>query len=391
MKITFVAPRSWPSIGGAQAFLKHLGGALAEGHDVRFVALTTATGPSSRTWDSEPLPRFEPFTDGAVQISQVRLGSGHRAALAPLRLQTVPVLRRYAYSRARVASLELYARVVAPLVAEAAEGSDVLHAWNIGSFGAAAVRAAKLLGVPSAITPFAHGGEWGDDPASGHVYRQASRVVALLGSEAQIYERLGVPDAAVCGVCSPGAQGGDGAALRARLGIEGPLVLFLGVRRPYKGFDLLVQAAREVPGATFAFVGPGEAVAGERIIDAGLVSDAERADWLAAADLLCLPSAAEIFPSSMLEAWSVGTPALTSDIAPLAELARVTGGSIAVPRDVPSLAAALRELVADPERLRALGESGREAWEQRFTPRQVARLHINLYEQLLAERSARVA
>ena len=46
------------------------------------------------------------------------------------------------------------------------------------------------------------------------------------------------------------------------------LVVYLGVRRPYKGVDELLQAAtilaKTHPSASFAFVGPGDPLPGSR-------------------------------------------------------------------------------------------------------------------------------
>jgi glycosyltransferase involved in cell wall biosynthesis len=177
-------------------------------------------------------------------------------------------------------------------------------------------------------------------------------------------------------------------------------VLFLGARRPYKGFDLLLAAAPEVaaavPGVTFAFAGPGPALEsvpeGVRVIDAGLVPDDERAGWLEAADVLCLPSQAEIFPSSMLEAWSVGTPALTSDIPALRELIERSGGGATAPRESDAIARVLSGLLTRPDELARMGEAGRVFWANEFTPERVARWHEDVYReagQLL--RTARAA
>ncbi|HET7572555.1 MAG TPA: glycosyltransferase family 4 protein [Gaiellaceae bacterium] len=395
MRIVFVAPRAWPAFGGMEAFLHHLAGGLAaRGHDVRVLAQGLDGGPRSRLADSlRPPPSFQPFRDGAVAVEPIRLSPARRAALAPLVAQVVPVLRRHAYGRPRLAANRLYARVAAPPLAAQAAGAAVVHAWGGDLLAAATLRAGRLLGAPAAITPFAHAGQWGDVESFAATYRRADRVLGLLQADAGLYERLGVPRERieVCGVCSPGVEPGGGAALRARHGIDGPLVLFLGVRRPYKGCDLLLEAARSLPGATVAFVGPGDPVeppAGVRAVDAGEVDEAERAAWLDAADLLCLPSAAEILPVSILEAWSARTPVVTSDIPPLRELVDRSGGGVACTRDAATLADTLRRLLADPARLRALGEAGHAFWRRELSVEAVAARHEALYAELAGEEAA---
>jgi glycosyltransferase involved in cell wall biosynthesis len=169
-------------------------------------------------------------------------------------------------------------------------------------------------------------------------------------------------------------------------------VLFLGVRRPYKGFDLISASAPLVAkrrsDVTFAFVGPGPALAGNngeaRLLDVGAVDDDEKAAWLDAADLLCLPSRGEIFPVSILEAWSVGTPVLVSELPTLRELVGKAGGGEAVALDSGSLAEAMLELIEQPQRLRELGEAGRRFWSENCTVEAVAKWHEQLYGSLVS-------
>jgi glycosyltransferase involved in cell wall biosynthesis len=389
MRIVYVAPRASPAVGGMETFLRHLTQALAERHDVLVLAQGIDSAPRSQLADSlRPPPTFEPFDDGGVRVEPIRVPASRRAMLAPLVSQVTPGLRRYAYGRPRIAAGALYARAVGPVLAEALDGADVVHVWGGDMLGAATVAAARRRGIPVVATPFVHERQWGDDASFAWTYRRLDRVLALLESDAAVYERLGVPRdrIEITGVCSPGVTSSLGPALRALHDIEGLLVVYLGVRRPYKGFDLLLEAAPKVPGATFAFLGPGPAlpeIQGARVIDAGHVDDAMRAAWLAAADVLCLPSEAEIFPVSILEAWSVGTPVVTSDIAPLQELMRRSGGGVACARDAATLASTLSELAAEPERLHALGASGRAFWEASFTVDAVAARHESLYEELV--------
>ncbi len=55
-RITFVAPRAWPAVGGTESFLRHLTQALAERHDVRVVALSIGNEPATRLWESVRAP-----------------------------------------------------------------------------------------------------------------------------------------------------------------------------------------------------------------------------------------------------------------------------------------------------------------------------------------------
>ena len=250
------------------------------------------------------------------------------------------------------------------------------------------------MGVPVVVTPFAHRGAWGDDPGSAAAYRSAERVIALLETEAQLYCDVGVSreKIEICGVCSPAMQTGGGKQIRAEFSITGPLVLFVGVRRPYKGFDRLLSAApmvtRRVPGVTFGFVGPGapiESPPGTQVIDAGMVDDETKAAWLDAADLLCLPSDDEIMPVSVLEAWSLSTPVLTSDIPSLRELVGRGGGGRTSRTDPETFSEAIVELIQADETRAKLGRAGHDFWERHCTVEVVARWHENLYRTLVEE------
>jgi glycosyltransferase involved in cell wall biosynthesis len=397
LHITFLTRRAWPSVGGVESLLRELSLALAEEHTVTVLALRIDDLATTRADEAFVRhPDFEAFSDGAVRVSPLQISRARKAMLLPLVTQFVPPTRRYAYGRSRVPMGWIYSRVLAPAFAREFAGADVVHAYVGDQLAWAAVAGARRAGLPVVVTPFTHPGQWGDDPASARAFRGADRVVALLRDDAATYRRLGVADEAirVIPVCSPGAGEGVGARVRQRHGIDGQLVVFLGSRRGYKGHDVLAEAiallgASEV---TFAFVGPGEPIAlgeGARVIDAGRVSDAEKFDWLAAADLLCLPSLGEIFPVAILEAWSAGTPALVSDIPPLVELVDTVGAGRAAPRTPEAIAAAITAMLADGAELRAMGERGRVWWRANATPQAVAARHVELYTELLETAAAR--
>jgi glycosyltransferase involved in cell wall biosynthesis len=373
-----------------ETYLRKLATELGSRHELTVVAGRIDDGPHTRLSDSlgQP-PGFDPFRDGDVLVKPLRVPLQRRLLTAPLLAHVTPGLRRYAYGRTRPLAAALVARAVAPVIATEARGADIIHMWAGDLLASAAVRAGELAGVPVVITPFAHRGQWGYDSASLRAYGAAARTIALLETEAGLYEEFGIDRARidVLGVCSAGVPAIDRDEARRRLGVDGPLVLFLGARREYKGFDLLLKAAPAVSAAhsatTFAFVGPGDALsdvpAGCRIRDVGAVEEDEKALWLNAADLLGLPSAAEILPGSILEAWSVGTPVLTSDIPALVELVDGAAAGRYAARQPEAVARTLIGMLDDPAGLRQMGARGREAWQQRFTLDVVARRHEETY------------
>lgn len=398
MKILFVARRYWPARGGIESFLRHMATELSSRHDLTVLAGRVDDGPHTRLNDSlRPPPGFDTFVDAGAIIKPLNVPTRKRLVMTPLIAHVTPGLRRYAYGRSRRFAAALVAQAVGPIIAKEASGMDVIHMWSGDLLASAAVHAGHLARVPVVITPFAHEGQWGYDAASVRAYRAAERLGALLDGEAEFYARLGVDRRRIeiCGVCSPGVEAVDRHAARRRLGIRGRLVLFLGARRPYKGFDLLLQASPAVTAvhrdASFAFVGPGPRLADvpreSNVLDIGPVADEERAVWLNAADVLCLPSQAEILPVSILEAWSVATPVLTSDIPALEELVASAGGGRCIPRDPDQIAEALIKMLADPGQLQQMGLLGRHAWLGRYTPEAVARRHEDLYARACSARA----
>jgi glycosyltransferase involved in cell wall biosynthesis len=397
VKLTFVARRYWPAHGGVEVYLRHLVHELATRHEVVVLAQRIDDTPAAALDQSvRPPAAFAAFEDHDVHVRHLAIPPATRMKLWPMAASALPIARRAFYGEARVVWVHYHRLVAAAAIARQVKGADVVHAFGGGDFLAATINeGAHRAGIPVVVTPFAHEGQWADDAVSAIAYRGSDRVVALLDTEAALYRHLGVDDQrlVVFGVCSPGVLGGDGQRVRTRYGITGPLVVFLGIQRPYKGVDILIAAAARLavrhPDLTVAIVGPGTTAPtpAERgvVLDIGEVDDRERADWLAAADILCLPSSAEIFPESFLEAWSVALPVVCSNIPTLQELMSRSGGGVAVPRDAEAVAAAISALILDPARRHRLGESGRTFWKTSYTPGAVAARHEGLYASLAAD------
>lgn len=155
------------------------------------------------------------------------------------------------------------------------------------------------------------------------------------------------------------------AAARAELGVsaESQLILFVGRLQPVKGITELLEAVARLasshPFLELACIGEGtlatqlSARAAHRDL-AGRVlflnsQPPERiARWLAASNLLCLPSHSEGCPNVVLEALSCGRPVVASDVGGIPELVNETCGRLVPPRNVVLLADALAEAINRP-------------------------------------------
>jgi L-malate glycosyltransferase len=178
-------------------------------------------------------------------------------------------------------------------------------------------------------------------------------------------------------------------------------VLFLANLERRKGIEVLLDAfarlAPELPEARLVVGGTGAAeqavrkrageppLAGRVELLGGVPRDRVMATMQACA-VYCLPSYGEPFGQTALEAMACARPVVATDAGGLAHLVPPEGGRLVAPGDAEGLAAALRELLADPELRRSMGEHNRTVIEQRFAwPRVVDRLEA-IYADVLSAR-----
>ena len=162
------------------------------------------------------------------------------------------------------------------------------------------------------------------------------------------------------------------AAVRRRLGLEGPYLLGLGTLEPRKDLPALVRAfaalAGELPHtlvlAGLAGWGAGavaDAVAAsgveQRILLAGYVPEDDKAALFTGADVFAYPSHYEGFGLPVLEAMACGTPVVTTTGGSLPEVAG-DAALLVEPGDAGALAVAIGKLVGDRGERVALVQRG---------------------------------
>ena len=181
---------------------------------------------------------------------------------------------------------------------------------------------------------------------------------------------------------------------RARLGLgDVPLVLALGRLSEQKGQDVLLSAwpdvLERVPDAELLLVGDGpakstlQARGTPRVRFAGARSDA--ADWLAAADVVALPSRWEGLSLVMLEAMASARSVVSSDVAGAPESLEGAGAIVPVAEPRP-LAAAIAKRLEDPGLARREGAVARRRVERDFDLADVTARVAALYEEVLERR-----
>lgn len=179
------------------------------------------------------------------------------------------------------------------------------------------------------------------------------------------------------------------------------IVFALGRMTYYKGWEVLIEAARDLPEDTLVVVGGGGKVglakyrgqvqaAGleQRVLFTGPLSAEDVEAWFELADVFCMPSTvrAEAFGVAALEAMARGVPVVAADIpgSGLGWVVRHERSGLKVPvRDPAALAAALRRLLDDAELRVRLGAGGHERWAAHFSAETMADHTVALYRRLL--------
>jgi len=231
---------------------------------------------------------------------------------------------------------------------------------------------ARRLGIPYVVK--VHGSDLNvmadaalRRPQIAAALRRAGAVVAVSRALADKAVALGAEPARVHAIYngvdeqlfSPGSR--EAARQRLGLGVEQPLLLYVGNLKSTKGCLDLLEAFPAVlaqrPQASLVYAGAGacrdELLAraaalgcAERVSLVGAVPHGKLADWFRAADLLCLPSHNEGVPNVVLEAMSCGTPVVASRVGGIPEVLPEFAGILVPAREPAALAEALLDATA---------------------------------------------
>jgi teichuronic acid biosynthesis glycosyltransferase TuaC len=273
----------------------------------------------------------------------------------------------------------LYEASLSPLLHQLRGRVDVvLGSWAFPD-GVAAVRLARKLGVPSVIK--LHGSDMNviaNQPAASRWLRwalpRADRVVAVSQGLADKAQGLGVTAERLVvvpnGVDRTLFFPRDRAEARAALGtIHGSIfpegskvIVYVGRLERAKGITELLDAFRRLASqrsdVALALVGDGGAAEAcrqaalefpGRVVVAGVRPLDEVATWIAAGDLLTLPSWNEGTPNVVLEALASGRRVVATTVGGIPDVLRDGQlGQMVPPRDASALTAALTRVLDQP-------------------------------------------
>lgn len=252
----------------------------------------------------------------------------------------------------------------------------VLGAWAYPD-GFASVAIAEMLGVPAVIK--LHGSDInvvgqmaGPRRRLAWALPRASRIVAVSRPLAEHAVGLGASreriDVVPNGIDKQAFCPRERGEARRALGLpdDRAIVLYVGHLSREKGAHDLLAAFRELPShlrASLVMVGDGAGAAACRALADRLGVPANFVGaqphemiptWLAASDLLALPSWNEGMPNVVVEALACGRPVVATNVGGIPDLVTGTLGRLVSPGDVPALTAALAHTLTNEHDARAI-------------------------------------
>ncbi|TAK24531.1 MAG: glycosyltransferase [Chloroflexota bacterium] len=183
----------------------------------------------------------------------------------------------------------------------------------------------------------------------------------------------------------------SGDEFRARHGIAGHLLVYLGRVEGAKGCEELVEWMRAYPRSgevTLALVGQNvmRTRSAPPILPLGIVSDREKHESLRAATVFIMPSAYESLSIATLEAWQHGVPVLVNQGSEvLVDHVRASKGGLYF-RGKVDLAAALDTLLDDPSLRHRMGLNGQRYVAANYTWERVDAAYDRVIEEVAAGR-----
>ncbi len=243
---------------------------------------------------------------------------------------------------------------------------DVVALWTY--LYATSQLAMPLVRDRAVLVPLAHEEPMLRFTLTRGVIRMARALAFMTPEERRLVEDVvdvGNTPGVVVGAGLDPSPDGDAAAARAARPLPARFALYLGRVDAAKGVDALIRAhdAYRDSGGPLGLVLAGREAPGMRIpgwvTTTGFITDQERADLLAAAEVVVLPSPYESLSLVALEAWRAGRPTLgyaRADVV-AGQTARSGGGLLYTGPQ--TYGRQLARLAANPGERTAMGESGR--------------------------------
>jgi teichuronic acid biosynthesis glycosyltransferase TuaC len=284
---------------------------------------------------------------------------------------------------------------------------ELIHAHYPAPMGMAAWHVARATGLPYVVTLHGSDDVWlGSHRSRLAVYRralrEASRILAVSQSMADEARQVAGVDATLLPIGVDVDRFANPAmtpeAARAELGLppDRVVVLLVATLIPAKGVRPFVDAVVDLGDPYLAVVvgeGPehayraSDAAARNRVDYRGAQPNEAIPLYLAAADMLVLPSETEGLPTVLVEAGAAGVPVIASAVGGIPELLGNGRGLLMSQVSTAAIAEAIATVRADPTAANARAERLRSFVDQEYDAAANARRLAAIYREVVGERT----
>ncbi len=171
-------------------------------------------------------------------------------------------------------------------------------------------------------------------------------------------------------------------------------LLFVGRLEPVKNHALMLQAfhsaLKSMPGLRLWIVGDGsqrnvlEKLAADLAISSVVTFFGQQLDvapFFSAADAFLMSSKSEGLPVSLLQAFSIGLPAIVTDVGGMAEVVKLAeAGITASPTDPAELAQAILRMASNEAERERYSRNAEAAFHLRFSLQSMVKSYMDLYQ-----------
>lgn len=284
---------------------------------------------------------------------------------------------------------------------------DLILSYFLYPDGYAAVKIGKALKVPVVVKSIGSDLNRIGDPISALLTRQVLRKADFVTTVSGDLCRKAIAMGAAPQTTRAIVNGCDLAVFhpmdrqdaRRKLNIDpaAEAVVYLGRMDVRKGLRELIDAAATLraarPNLHVYMAGAGP----DRLLIDGAIQACDAAEyihalpscafdevplWMAAADLVTLPSYMEGCPNVVLEALACGRPVVATNVGGIPEILHADCGRLVPPRDSGALAEALASVLDTTWEAQAIAKSGTRSWEK------VAAETLEIFASLVSVRSA---
>jgi len=388
VKVLHLIQRYRPAVGGSETWCREICQHLAQTAEMKI--LTFDVFNEEEYWADPPveqctlrLGRLD--WDGRVLVRRYQRSLPiHTVYHSLLKVVLDRWLRIYFYGPH---SVEMYGRVFAE-----AQTADVVHLHTVPyPHNLVGYLAARVRGKRVVITPHFHPGHPHYERWSNYsLLKHCDSVITVSEYERDYLTGKGIDPKKIVvtgnGVNVEAYRPTDVARLKAKLWRAHNLsahtraIVFLGRKVEYKGVATLVEAFKRLPpdrDAVLFLAGPSSAWFDEfyaslpvadhaRIIDLGVLPEADKVDLLHLADVLVLPSRFEAFGIVLLEAWACQTPVIVADTGAMPGIVGDAGFTFKF-GNAADLAEKLDRLFNDPAQASRTAASGHAMVLERYT------------------------